>query len=97
MIYKGEYQGEYQGEYNMNKSIVPVCLLSSILFSVTAHAQTSPESFLGHQVGADRKLADYHQIRAYFQKLDEESDKVQLMTIGQSTLGEPMIMAVISS
>ena len=26
-------------------------------------AQTSPEKFLGFKVGADRKLADYNQIR----------------------------------
>jgi len=35
-------------------------------------AQTSPEDFLGHKVGADYKLADYSQITAYFKKLDEE-------------------------
>ena len=60
-------------------------------------AQTSPEEFLGHKVGADRKLADYNQIQAYFQKLDEESGKIKILTIGTSTLGKPMIMAVISS
>jgi hypothetical protein len=36
-------------------------------------AQTSPQEFLGHEVGADRKLADYNQIRAYFEKLVSES------------------------
>ena len=60
-------------------------------------AQTSPEEFLGHKVGADRKLADYNQIQAYFQKLAEESGKVKILTIGESTLGKPMIMAVITS
>ena len=60
-------------------------------------AQTSPEAFLGHKVGADRKLADYNQIQAYFQKLDQESPRLQLFTIGTSTLKKPMIMAAISS
>ena len=60
-------------------------------------AQTSPEEFLGHKVGADRKLADYNQIQAYFQKLDEESGKIKILTIGTTTLGKPMIMAVITS
>jgi hypothetical protein len=60
-------------------------------------AQTSPEAFLGHKVGADRKLADYNQIQAYFQKLDQESDRIKVLTIGQSTLKKPMIMAVITT
>jgi hypothetical protein len=62
-----------------------------------APAQTSPEHFLGHKAGADRKLADYGQIRAYFEKLDQESAKLKLFTIGESTLKRPIIMAVIST
>jgi hypothetical protein len=61
------------------------------------YAQTSPEEFLGHEVGADRKLADYNQIMAFFQKLDQESEKIKVLNIGTTTLGKPMIMAVISS
>jgi len=75
--------------------LLSLLLLVSIpvgLFSVT-----SPDAFLGHRVGQDRKLVDYNQIRAYFARLDQESDKLKLLTIGQSTLGKPMIMAVISS
>ncbi len=60
-------------------------------------AQTSPEKFLGFKIGADRQLADYNQIQAYFQKLDQESPKLQIVNIGTSTLKKPMFMAVISS
>jgi hypothetical protein len=60
-------------------------------------AQTPPDTFLGHQVGADRKLADYHQIRAYFEQLDEESGRVSVVTIGETTLGDSMIMAIITT
>lgn len=60
-------------------------------------SQTPPEEFLGHKVGADRKLADYNQIYAYFEKLDKESEKIKVLTIGNSTLNKPMIMAVITS
>ena len=71
--------------------------VSLLLLPLLLEAQTSPDQFLGHQVGADRKLIDYNQIRAYFAKLDEESERVSVLTIGQTTLGEPMIMAVITS
>jgi hypothetical protein len=67
------------------------------LFPLLLLAQTSPEEFLGHKVGADRKLADYNQIRAYFEKLDEESGKIKILTIGKTTLKKPMILAVITS
>lgn len=68
-----------------------------LIIPLLLFGQTPPAEFLGHQVGADRKLADYNQILNYFQKLDEESPKLQLLTIGESTLGKPMIMAVITS
>ncbi|MEN6310996.1 MAG: M14 metallopeptidase family protein, partial [Acidobacteriota bacterium] len=60
-------------------------------------AQTSPESFLGFKVGADRKLADYAQITAYFQKLAKESAKIRLFTIGESVQKRPILMAAIST
>ncbi len=74
-------------------SAVTVFLIIPLLLS----GQTPPEEFLGHQVGADRKLADYDQILTYFQKLDEESPRLKLLTIGESTLGKPLIMAVITA
>lgn len=70
---------------------------SLIFFALILQAQTSLDVFLGFKPGADRKLADYSQIKAYFEKLDQESGKLKLFTIGSSTLGKPMIMAVITS
>jgi hypothetical protein len=72
------------------------CLLLLLLPFILI-AQTAPDQFLGHRVGADRKLADYNQIQAYFHKLDKESGKIKVLTIGQSALNKPMIMAVITS
>ena len=67
--------------------VLPVCLA----------AQTSPESFLGFKVGADRKLADYNQIQAYFKTLASESPRIKVLDIGTTSLQKPLIMAVISS
>jgi hypothetical protein len=79
------------------KKILSFITLLLLLFPLLLLAQTSPEEFLGHKVGADRKLADYNQILAYFEKLDTESEKISVSTIGQSTLNKPIIMAVITS
>ncbi len=80
---------------NLHKILPSLFILFS--FALFLQAQTPPEDFLGHQVGADRKLADYNQIQAYFHKLDQESAKIKVLEIGKSTLNKPMIMAVITS
>jgi hypothetical protein len=72
-------------------------LLSLFLLPCFLLSQTPPEDFLGHKVGADRKLADYNQIQAYFKKLDQESERVKVINIGETTLKKQMIMAVITS
>ena len=46
------------------KSAIPFLAgLAVLVLASTLTAQTSPEKFLGHRVGADRKLADYSQIK----------------------------------
>jgi Zinc carboxypeptidase len=80
----------------VSRPIFGLALLAAAL-PLLSPAQTSPEQFLGHRVGADRKLADYGQIKAYFEKLDQESPRLKLYTIGESTLKKPMIMAVITA
>jgi len=62
-----------------------------------AAAVPSPSEFLGFTVGADRTLADYRQIKAYLQALDAASPRVALQDLGKTTLGEDLVMAVISS
>jgi hypothetical protein len=73
---------------------------TALLWLVTctvAAAQTAPEVFLGHAVGADRTLADYGQIETYLRKLAQESPRVRVVDIGTTTLKKPMIMAVITA
>ncbi len=72
-------------------------LLAVLITAPFLAAQTPPDQFLGFQVGADRKLADYAQIKAYFDKLDAESPMLKVLTIGETTLKKPMIMAAIST
>ena len=57
----------------------------------------APSEFLGFEVGADRKLADYKQISSYFKALAAASPRVEIEVLGKTTLGEEMFMAVIST
>lgn len=81
----------------MNKKFIVSLCISLFMIPFMLSAQTHPKEFLGYEVGADRKLADYNQIMEYFNKLDEESDKIKILNIGESTLGKPIIMAVITA
>ena len=56
----------------------------------------SPEAFFGHKMGADRKLVRWDRIVEYFWLLDE-SPCVKVADLGQSTEGNPFLLAIISS
>ena len=57
----------------------------------------TPEAFFGFQLGADKKLADYHQIVEYFQALEAASERVVLQTLGKTTEGNDFVVALIST
>src|SRR5262245_18814550 len=57
----------------------------------------SPRSVFGFDPGDDRSIIDWKQITDYFGRLDKASDRVQVQTIGTSTLGRSMIAAFISA
>jgi hypothetical protein len=80
----------------MKRALTTLALFA--LFASSAAAQIpSPSQFLKMQVGADKTLADYRQIRSYFQALDAASPRVDLEVLGKTVLGEDMVMAIISS
>jgi Zinc carboxypeptidase len=72
-------------------------LLAGLVSFAGAATIPTPSEFLGFEVGADRKLADYRQIAKYFQALKAASPRVDIEVLGKTTLGEDMFMAIISS
>jgi hypothetical protein len=56
----------------------------------------SPEEFFGFRMGADKKLARWDKIVEYFWHLDA-SPRVKVMELGKTTMGNPFLLAVISS
>lgn len=66
--------------------------------SITASAQVpQPSDVFGFRPGADYKVADYDQMLEYYEKLDQASDRVKKITIGESILGRPLLLLFISS
>jgi hypothetical protein len=58
---------------------------------------TSPEQAFGFKPGADRKLADWKELTAYFKKLSMESDRIRYEEVGTTTEGRTFITVTISS
>lgn len=72
-------------------------LLLALPIAVPAQQIQTPSQFLGFEVGADRTLADYHQIAAYFQYLASKSPRIRLESMGKTTNGNDFILAAIST
>ncbi len=75
--------------------VIFVC--AAVSASLLAANVPAPSQYLGFQLGADRQLADYKQIVAYLRTLANASGRVQVEDLGKTTLGNDLVMAVISS
>ena len=58
---------------------------------------TSPAQEFGAAVGDDYFLATYAQLERYWKKIAEESDRVRLVSIGQTEEGREQWMAIVSA
>jgi len=65
----------------------------------TAAAQQipAPEQFFGFRMGEDRKLARWDKLVEYYQLLDQHSDRLQVVNMGPSTMGNPFLVLFVSS
>ena len=57
----------------------------------------TPAEIIGFAPGEDYKLTNYGGIKAYFEALAASTDRMVLEQIGESTRGEPLYLAAISS
>ncbi|MEO8218500.1 MAG: M14 metallopeptidase family protein [Acidobacteriota bacterium] len=81
----------------MKKKTLLISLAAQLLCAFVWADAKSPSDFLSMPIGADRTLADYHQVSSYLRYLDAQSPRLKVISLGPTTLGEDMIMAVISS
>ncbi len=74
-------------------------LTLAILVVAPLDAQTipTPTEYFGFEIGADRQLADWDQLTAWYELLATRSDRVTLDTLGRTTLGLPFVMLTVTS
>jgi hypothetical protein len=76
--------------------VLAVCL--SVAPALPAQGRlTSPREQLGWNVGDDYRLATYTQLTAYWQKLDSESDRLRLVSIGKTAEGRDQWMMIVTA
>ncbi len=74
-----------------------VVLASAPLSGQTSAKPTSPAEQFGFAIGDDYQLATYTQLTDYWKKLDAESDRMKLVSIGKTAEGREQWMAIITS
>lgn len=69
------------------------------VFSFMGFSQSipKPEDILGFKVGADYHLATYTQATDYLKILAKNSERIKLLDMGETTMGQTMVYAIISS
>ncbi|MDP2956291.1 MAG: M14 family metallopeptidase [Longimicrobiales bacterium] len=80
------------------KSASLAFVLTALLTPLAAASQVpTPEQAFGFPPGADYKVADYDQMKAYFHALAEASPRASIQEIGLSAKGQPLLLLIISS
>src|SRR5215510_10302549 len=84
------------------RSYALVCLTVALAIAAPAAQQalpkvTTPEAFFGHQIGADYVLPNYTKFTEFVRKLDAESDRMIVQSIGKTAEGRDQLMAIITS
>jgi len=76
-----------------------ISLLAALLVLLAGSARAQdipdPDTFLGFQLGADNRLAHWDQILEYLRLVDYASERLELVELGETTLGRtfPMVIA----
>ncbi|NIR50288.1 hypothetical protein GWN42_08870 [candidate division KSB1 bacterium] len=82
----------------LNLYLAMLAIQAGFILPANLNAQVqSPETFVGFRVGEDRKLFGWQTVVDYFYILDSASEKITVQELGETTLGKPFLMAIISS
>ncbi len=72
-------------------------VLTANIHGLKAQQIPTPEEHFGFVIGTDKELARWDSILNYFTLIADGSDRIQVDTVGPTTLGNPFISVTISS
>ena len=77
--------------------LLVLCLLGPVAAGAQERSLPTPDEFAGFAIGSDGNLLRWEKIVEYFQLVAEGSDRVLFEERGESTNGNQLVMATISS
>ena len=83
-----------------NQFFRPVLLLTALLLApaIAAPPKITPaKDLIGFTIGDDYHMANYTQITTLWKKWEKESDRLKVVSIGNTAEGRPQYMAIVSS
>src|SRR5690606_31813035 len=87
-----------QGREAMIQRLVVTALFVALAVAPAAAQRVpTPLEHFGFEIGADRKLANWTQLTAYYEALAKTSPRVTIDTLGRATRGQPFVMLTITS
>jgi hypothetical protein len=81
----------------MYRTIIALAVAALGPSCLTAQQTPEPADYFGFEIGADRKLADWDQLTGWYELLANNSDRVTVDTLGETTLGAPFVMLTVTS
>jgi hypothetical protein len=60
-------------------------------------AVTTPKEHFGFNMGEDYCLANYQQLMTYWKKIEPQTNRLKVVTIGNSEEGRPQLMGIVTS
>ncbi|MEJ2237291.1 MAG: M14 family metallopeptidase [Gemmatimonadales bacterium] len=81
----------------MYRAITAIAIAALGPSYLSAQQIPEPTDYCGFEIGAARKLADWDQLTGWYELLANNSDRVTVDTLGETTLGVPFVMLTVTS
>src|SRR3982750_2166090 len=74
-----------------------IAILAVLASAAAGQGITTPKQHFGFNIGDDYQLATYDQFIEYWKKIDQESNRMQVIEIGKTEEGRPHLAAIITA
>ncbi len=85
------------GRFAAQSTLILLAVTLALPATVLGQSIPSPDEFFGFQMGADRKLARWDKLVEYYELLGDRSDRLEVVNMGPTTLGNPFLALYSSS
>src|ERR1019366_4112282 len=77
--------------------LLPAALFTATLIAAPERKISTPKELIGFSIGDDYHMANYSQLTTLWKKWETESDRLKVVSIGNTAEGRPQLMAIITS